>query len=250
MLKILKDENAATEKMAEAYVKIESYISNELTTEKNRLHDELVELETQAMQGGENVTAKQKKTKSELDGIEIKMEACQRALETLKTRMVAQMPDESRKRKAELHEVFESLMNEEKTLYREFLRQAAKAVAIYEQIHGIPLSDDSKGNWTPSLPELHVDPARFAEPEFEFFVPLVEKFRQKLSPSIEERKACISTEMGRLEKAAQNPETAVDTLIDSCRPKEQVPGSVMIDHSAGPRRCSVHVIEPPPPDAW
>ena len=218
MFKIIKDETATVEQLAQGFVEIENYLP-ELKKEHQIVYDRLVSLQQAAM-SGKNQSAKIATAKSQLLDCETKKEACNRGLVQIRERIADQLPVEASAQIEALETEFQTLKDEESELYKDFFTACAKAIACREKIMGVSYTSSlqSETGVKVAAPKLEVAAYQHMEAEDSvFFCEQTEKARQgngEFVP-VKQRLDKITDELDTLRTmtADYNPESEVEKVL-------------------------------------
>ncbi|MBI9089892.1 MAG: hypothetical protein JEZ12_11805 [Desulfobacterium sp.] len=220
MFKIIKDENATVEQLAQGFVRIEEFKVS-LADDHQTTYNNLVDLQQESLSGG-NVAAKIKKTKAELEDIGTKQEACDRGMEQIKGLIAPLIPVEAKKRVETLDADYDVLQAEELGLYRDFFTACAKAIALREKIKGIDYTYTSSSEMREDSPKLDVQAFHLMNTEDSMFLTeQVKKAREEVGQfrPVERRMSAVADEANHLRDMLGdfNPETQTEKIIAAYR---------------------------------
>ena len=226
MFSILKNPEASSEELAEAYANALKF-EEKLEAEKVEAKNEMLSLQIGCLEG--KPTKEFLKAKNKLDGISGKLEAVQFGREQLKTRIGERLRVEAQERLEEIEQELSEISGEKRQINQEFLNFAAKAAVLREKLKGITLTHDCKGNYQPCVPSLEVRISLMDQNDGEFYSKCVEHYRREIgvgdfSQTLRGRESILSDERERLEKLLQSgPEGAAQDLLDKLCPPRQEP---------------------------
>ena len=90
------------------------------------------------------------------EDIEIKVEACDRGMDQLKSRMISLIPQERDSQREALTQKLEKLKKDENSLFRDFFSLCAQAIVLREKIMGSDLRRNSMGDMLENNPRLDI----------------------------------------------------------------------------------------------
>jgi len=155
--------------------------------------------------------------KSEYDHLNLKTEAFQDRLDSLRNDIAAWVPESARQGLEAIQKDFEAPRKEKETLNREFLATAAKAAVLRERITGPALLNTGRDHKA-MIPSLKVDIGRMSQEDSVYYIEQIEKARREngaeaFQETCEGRWHALQREKERLEGILSNPETEVSRLL-------------------------------------
>lgn len=154
MFKILHQKNVSTRDLTTSFVEIEAY-KGTLEEDLQITQNALVDLQQEAMSGN-SVATKIKKMSALKEDIEIKVEACDRGMDQLKSWMISLIPQERDSQREALTQKLEKLKKDENSLFRDFFSLCAQAIVLREKIMGSDLRRNSMGDMLENNPRLDI----------------------------------------------------------------------------------------------
>ncbi len=236
MFSILKNQDATCEDMAKAFVKAEAF-EKQLKDEQAKAYENLMDIQKDFLDPGKKGSKALKDARAAFEDVTIRLDACRHGQQQLNERIADRLPVEAKNRTEKIHSEYADLENQKKTKFREFLRVAAQAVAIHEEINWREIFHDDRGNYSERLPSLKIDAHNLQDDDLVCFMKEVEQQRKKSSvkkyaDSFKAKQDHLSEELYKLEKLLDeyDPETEVENLLNSFRPKEVKPETTEVDH--------------------
>ncbi len=201
---VLNDQNATADELARAFVSFEQC---ELTLigEAEKIRARVIDLQTQLMAGAtQDVSKALKSAKIELEDVMLQAEACRDAQTKLKERLGTKILQEKQERVAEIEKEWNRLETERVALFREFLRQAAKAAVLLEQASSRePYVHGTEIRFRTPVPKIDFD--LLDQQEAIFYREEVAQARKGATPmpGIRDRQHDLSEERYRVEKSIE-----------------------------------------------
>lgn len=220
MFKILKNESATVEELAQAFIQIQTFKAT-VEKEDQAVYDALVDLQQESLSGG-NVAGRIKKAKEGLSDTQTQLEACDQGMARIKARIGQLIPGEAEARIQTLESNFDTLKAEEAGAYKNFLKACAVAIAAREKIQGRAYSFSRTSEMIEDLPSLDIRAYHRMEHEDSvFLIDQVKKTRKggvDFVP-IKTRLESVSNEMNKLKDMLidYEPEIQTDKAIAACK---------------------------------
>ncbi|MFW5931437.1 MAG: hypothetical protein ACOCQI_06740 [Desulfosalsimonas sp.] len=220
--KILNKKDATVDELASAYAEIESR-ETDLEGQKQAAYADMVSSQQEAMGSKKGAAAKLDKAKAAHQEIELQVEACRDAMNKIRERIQAVLPDHFRQQIAALKKQHSEVSRKRDKIREEWLTVCAQAAVINEQICGSGVIHLGSGDMKQTTPEPGFSYAALAHDNQLFYLEKVREFRSKVDPgeSLNTQLNRISSEIDKLEKIIEQGDFAAEAekVLDGYRPK-------------------------------